>query len=61
MVLEDTAGSEQALGSLPGHRRAAAVPVQNSMGVNLVSRGGSHLGCQLGGEATKGLFSAVCA
>lgn len=40
-----TAGSEQALGGLPGHWRAAAVPVQSSMGVNLVSRAGSHLGC----------------
>lgn len=49
MVLEDavcldtmaTAGSEQALGSLPGHRRAAAVPVQSSMGVEQAATWGA--------------------
>lgn len=49
-------GGEQALGHLPGHLRATAAVTHSSVGVNLVSRAGSHLGCQMGGEEAKWLL-----
>lgn len=51
-----TVGGEQVLRHLPGHWRAAAVPTQTSVGVNLVSRAGSHLGYQVVREAAKCLL-----
>lgn len=44
------------LGHLPGHWSAAAVPTQSSVGVNLVSRAGNHLRCQMSGETAKWLL-----
>lgn len=43
------------------HWRAAAVPAQSPVQVNLVSRAGRHLGCPTGGKAAKWiLFCCLC-